>query len=126
MEFPSDRLYHAEHLWILTQGREEAVVGITEFAQDQLGQIVYVEFPDSGSEIRQGVSFGTIESAKTASDLISPASGSVICGNEKLNDEPWLVNKDPYGEGWILRIRLTDPAELDALLNAQQYQQCTP
>lgn len=125
MEFPSDRLYHAEHLWLRRDGQEEAVLGVTEFAQDQLGQIVFVESPDPGSEVRQGVSIGTIESAKTASELISPASGTVICGNDKLNDEPWLVNKDPYGDGWILRIRLVNPSELDDLLTAAQYRNGT-
>lgn len=121
MNFPSDLLYHSEHLWLRCDGSEEAVLGITEFAQDRLGQIVYVEQPDPGSDVRQGVSFGTIESAKTASDLISPASGTVVCGNDKLNDEPWLVNKDPYNEGWILRIRLANLSELSALLTAEQY-----
>lgn len=121
MEFPSDRLYHVEHLWLRRLGPGEAVLGVSEFAQDQLGQIVYVEQLDPGSEVRQGVSFGTIESAKTASDLISPASGTVICSNGRLNDEPWLVNKDPYNEGWILRIRLANPSELSALLTAEQY-----
>lgn len=125
MNFPSDLLYHSEHLWLRRDGSEEAVLGVTEFAQDQLGQIVYVEQPGPGSNVEQGVSFGTIESAKTASELISPASGTVVCGNDKLNDEPWLVNKDPYGDGWILRIRLTSSSELDALLNAEQYQEKT-
>ncbi len=123
MEFPTDRLYHAEHLWLRLIGKDEAILGVTEFAQDQLGQIVYIEFPDQGSEISSGVSFGTIESAKTASDLISPVSGTVILCNDKLNDEPWLVNKDPYGDGWIVRILLTTVSEIDALLSSQQYQQ---
>ncbi len=123
MEFPTDRLYHVEHLWLRLIGKDEAILGVTEFAQDQLGQIVYIEFPDQGSEISSGVSFGTIESAKTASDLISPVSGTVILCNDKLNDEPWLVNKDPYGDGWIVRILLTTVSEIDALLSSQQYQQ---
>lgn len=125
MSFPSDRLYHGEHLWLYRDGPEEAVLGITDFAQESLGQIVYIEHPDPGGEVRRGVSFGTVESAKTASDLIAPASGTVVRGNDKLNDEPWLVNKDPYGDGWILRIRLTKPSELDALLSAEEYRVVT-
>ncbi|MFZ5555691.1 MAG: glycine cleavage system protein GcvH [Pseudomonadota bacterium] len=121
MNFLPDLLYHREHMWLRREGSDEAVLGVTEFAQEQLGQISFIEHLDPGELITLNGAFGTIESAKTASDLIAPASGTILCRNERLNEEPWLVNEDPYGEGWILRIRLADPAELDVLLSPEQY-----
>jgi len=120
VKFPEDRLYSKEHEWILVDG-DEGTIGITDFAQDQLGDIVYVESPPPGTMLSQDAAFGVVESVKSVSDIYAPVSGEVIARNEKLDDAPELVNDDPYGRGWIVRIRLADPAELDRLLNSDAY-----
>ena len=120
--YPEDLKYTREHEWVRPEGNE-AVVGITWFAQDQLGDVVYVELPEAGREFQAGDVFGTVESVKTVSDLYMPVSGKVLEVHEELNDAPELVNQDPYGQGWMLRVEMSDPAELDRLLPADEYRQ---
>lgn len=112
--------YTEEHEWIRVEG-DEAFVGITDYAQSQLGDIVFVECETVGDNLNAGDTFGTIEAVKTVSDLYLPVGGEVLEFNEKLEDAPELVNKDPYGEGWIVKIKMNDKAELDNLLNADGY-----
>lgn len=121
---PADRRYTAEHEWIKPEG-EHYIVGITAFAQDQLGDIVYVELPKVGDRVQAGEAFGVIESVKTASDLYAPVSGEVLQVNEQLVDQPQSVNDDPYERGWMIKIRAADSAELDKLLTAEQYAEQT-
>ncbi|MBV9327008.1 MAG: glycine cleavage system protein GcvH [Chloroflexi bacterium] len=121
---PADRRYTTEHEWIKSEG-EQYVVGITAFAQDQLGDIVYVELPKVGDLIEAGKAFGVIESVKTASDLYAPVSGEVVEVNRELVDQPQNVNDDPYERGWMLKIRASDAVELDGLLTAEQYSEQT-
>ena len=118
---PSDRRYTSEHEWIKPDAEDHYVVGITAFAQDQLGDIVYVELPKAGTRIEAGQAFGVVESVKTASDLYAPVSGEVVEVNAQLADEPQVVNDDPYSAGWMIKIRADDPAQVDALLSADQY-----
>ena len=120
MNFPSDIRYTKEHEWIRVEG-DKAFVGITDYAQSELGEIVFVDVDSIGDEIAQGEVFGSIEAVKTVSDLNMPVSGEVLELNEALNDQPELVNNDPYGEGWIIKISVKDPAELDNLLDAEAY-----
>jgi glycine cleavage system H protein len=120
-QYPDDRLYHPASLWVQTQADGEALVGINEFAQRSLGDVMFIDLPRVGTTISLGASFGTIESGKVVSDLIAPASGSVLAINPRLHDELGLVNRDPYGEGWMLRIRLAAPEEMQQLLNAASY-----
>ena len=119
--YPEDLLYHAEHDWARVEG-DEAVLGVTWFAQDALGELVHYEPPDQGATISKGGAYGEVESVKAVSDLIAPLSGEVIAVNAKVVDEPETVNEDPYGDGWLVRIRLADPPEVDALLDAGAYQ----
>jgi glycine cleavage system H protein len=121
---PADRRYTSEHEWIKAEG-EHYVVGITAFAQDQLGDIVYIELPKVGDRIESGKTFGVIESVKTASDLYAPVSGEVIEVNSELVDQPQSVNDDPYAAGWMIKIRAEDSAEVDKLLTAAQYAEQT-
>jgi glycine cleavage system H protein len=123
-ENPGDRRYTAEHEWIKPDG-EQYVVGITAFAQDQLGDIVYVELPKVGDRVESGKPFGVIESVKTASDLYAPVSGEVVEVNTDLVDQPQSVNDDPYEAGWIIKIRAADPADVETLLTAEQYAEQT-
>lgn len=121
---PDDRRYTVEHEWIKPEG-ELDVVGITAFAQDQLGDIVYIELPKVGDQIEAGTAFGVIESVKTASDLYAPVSGEVVEVNQELVDQPRSVNDDPYERGWMLKIRASDRTEIDRLLTAEQYSEQT-
>ena len=123
-ENPGDRRYTTEHEWIKPDG-ELYVIGITAFAQDQLGDIVYVELPKVGDKVESGKAFGVIESVKTASDLYAPVSGEVVEVNSDLIDQPQSVNDDPYQAGWIIKIRAADPKEIDELLTAEQYAEQT-
>jgi len=120
--YPDDRLYHAAALWLKLLDDDEALVGINEFAQSSLGEVLFVDLPRVGAVIGFDTAFGTIESGKVVSDLVSPASGSVLVVNARLREEPGLVNLDPYGEGWLLRIRLHLPRETERLLDAATYQ----
>ena len=121
MEFPSNIKYTREHEWIRVEGNE-AFVGITDYAQSELGEIVFVDVPTVGETVGQGEVFGSIEAVKTVSDLNMPATGEVLELNEELDAQPELVNNDPYGKGWIIRVALSDVAELDNLLDAEAYQ----
>jgi glycine cleavage system H protein len=123
-ENPADRRYTAEHEWIKADG-DQYVVGITAFAQDQLGDIVYVELPKVGDRVESGKAFGVIESVKTASDLYAPVSGEVVEVNADLLDQPQSVNDDPYNAGWMIKIRVADAAAIDTLLTAKQYSEQT-
>ena len=121
MTFPTDLKYTKDHEWIRVEG-DEAVVGITDFAQSELGDIVFVDITTIGEEVSQDEVFGTIEAVKTVSDLFMPASGKVLFVNEKLDSSPELVNQDPYGEGWLVRVKLNNPAEVEGLLSAADYE----
>ena len=120
--YPDELRYHAEHDWARIDG-DEATLGITWFAQDSLGELVHFEPPDQGATIAKDASYGEVESVKAVSDLISPLSGEVIDVNQKVVESPETVNEDPYGDGWLVRIRLSDPAEADSLLDAAAYKQ---
>ena len=122
MEVPDDLLYSAEHEWLRVEG-DRATLGITDHAQDQLGDIVYVELPEPGSRVEAGATFGVVESVKTVSDLYAPISGEVIERNERLVDAPELVNASPYEQAWMLRVRIEDPAQLEALLTPAAYRE---
>jgi glycine cleavage system H protein len=117
--YPADRKYTKDHEWIRLSGAE-AEVGITDYAQKQLGDVVYVELPEVGRKVKQGEAFGTIESVKAVSELFSPASGEVISVNSSLPDSPETINKDPHNT-WMIRLRLDDPGETSALLDGAQY-----
>ncbi len=114
--------FHKEHTWVRVEG-DIGTVGITDYAQAQLRKIIYVELPDEGKEVEMGESFGQIESNKTTSDLIAPVSGEVVESNGELDDKPKLVNESPYGDGWITKIKLSNPAELDGLMDEAAYKQ---
>jgi glycine cleavage system H protein len=120
--YPEDLKYHKEHDWARIDG-DEAVLGITWFAQDALGELVHYEPPNEGDTVRRDSSYGEVESVKAVSDVIAPLSGEVLEVNRKVVDEPETVNADPYGDGWLVRIRLSDPSEADALLDLAAYKQ---
>ncbi|TCO51612.1 glycine cleavage system H protein [Kribbella antiqua] len=120
--YPEDLKYTAEHEWVKADGEGPVRVGITDFAQDALGDIVYVQLPDVGSTVRAGDACGELESTKSVSDLFAPVNGTVTAVNEALADQPDLVNSDPYGEGWLLDIDVEDADEVNALMDAETYQ----
>ena len=120
--YPDDLKYHKEHDWARIEG-EEAVLGITWFAQDALGELVHYEPPNDGDTIARDSAYGEVESVKAVSDVIAPLSGEVLEVNQKVVDEPETVNADPYGDGWLIPILLTDPSETDALLDVEAYKQ---
>ncbi|HLX32566.1 MAG TPA: glycine cleavage system protein GcvH [Gaiellaceae bacterium] len=120
--YPEDLKYHEEHDWARLDG-EEAVLGITWFATDALGELVHFEPPAVGSNVAQGQSYGEVESVKAVSDLIAPLSGEVLEVNQQVADAPETVNEDPYGAGWLIRVRLSNPAEADGLLDVEAYKQ---
>lgn len=120
MNIPKDLKYTKDHEWIKVEGNT-ALVGITDFAQGQLGDIVFVEIETEGETLEIEEVYGTIEAVKTVSDMFMPVSGKVVAVNEKLADTPEIVNKDPYGEGWMIRIELTDASQVNNLLSADQY-----
>jgi glycine cleavage system H protein len=120
--YPDDLKYHAEHDWARIDGGE-AMLGITWFAQDALGELVHYEPPNEGDTIAKDSAYGEVESVKAVSDVIAPLSGEVLEVNAKVVDEPETVNEDPYGEGWLVRIRVTDPSETESLLDAVAYKQ---
>jgi len=118
--YPEDLHYHEQHDWARVEG-DEAVLGITWFAQDSLGELVHVEGPSEGSTVAKDESYGEVESVKAVSDVIAPLSGEIVAVNQKVLDEPETVNEDPYGDGWLIRIRLSEPAEVGSLLDAAAY-----
>jgi glycine cleavage system H protein len=118
--YPDDLKYHREHDWARIEG-DEAVLGITWYAQDALGELVHYEAPGEGTTIAKDASYGEVESVKAVSDVIAPLSGEIVEVNAKVVDAPETVNEDPYGEGWLVRIRLGDPSEADGLLDAEAY-----
>jgi glycine cleavage system H protein len=120
--YPEDLRYHREHDWARVEDGE-AVLGITWYAQDALGELVHYEPPETGSTVTQGSSYGEVESVKAVSEIIAPLSGEVIEVNQAVIDAPETVNKDPYGAGWLIRIRLSEPAEADGLLDAAAYRE---
>ncbi len=124
MNIPSELRYSSDHEWVRVEG-DHVIVGITEYAQDALGDVVFVETPEAGSAVTAGDSFGEVESTKSVSDIYAPVSGTVSALNDALESQPELLNSDPYGDGWICRITLTDAAELDALMDADAYRALT-
>ena len=121
---PTDLRYTKDHEWVRVDG-DEATIGITEYAAGQLGDIVFVELPDAGRALEQFATFGVVESVKAVSDLFAPVSGEVLATNEALTGSPELVNADPHGGGWMIRIKLAKPAEVDELLDAEAYDALT-
>ena len=122
MNFPADLKYTKDHEWIRVDG-DVAYVGITDYAQGELGAIVFVDIPTEGAVVAKEEVFGTIEAVKTVSDLFMPVSGEVIEANAELDDKPELVNEDVYGNGWLIKISVSDPSELDELMSAAEYEQ---
>jgi glycine cleavage system H protein len=122
MEFPKELKYSKDHEWLRVEG-VNAYIGITEFAQGELGDIVFVDVDTEGEDLEKEEVFGSIEAVKTVSDLFMPINGEVLSFNEKLEDEPELINKDPYGEGWVIKIAISDVTELDELLDASTYKE---
>jgi glycine cleavage system H protein len=120
MAYPDDLRYSKEHEWVRADDGT-ATIGITSFAADELGDIVFIELPEAGGQLTQFGTFGVVESVKAVSDLYSPVSGTVVEVNEALRDAPELLNSDPFGEGWIARVELGDPAELEGLMDAEAY-----
>ena len=121
MEYPEELKYTNEHEWAAAEPGDRVRVGITDFAQDALGDVVYVEIPEEGTEVRAGEPFGEVESTKSVSDIYSPVSGTVVERNATLSDSPELVNQEPYGQGWLVVIQMNDASELDALMDASAY-----
>jgi glycine cleavage system H protein len=119
--YPDDLLYHPEHDWARLEG-EEATFGITWFAQDALGEVVFFDAPEPGQTITKDEPYAEVESVKAVSDVVAPLSGEIVAVNDKLSDQPETVNDDPYGDGWLVRVRLTDSSETDALMDAAAYQ----
>lgn len=122
MSVPNDLKYTSEHEWIRTEG-DEIVVGVSEFAQGELGDVVFLEIETEGETLAKGEVFGTIEAVKTVSDLYMPVDGEVLVVNAALEDAPELINSDPFGAGWMIRIKMSDPAQLDELLSAEAYEE---
>ena len=120
--YPEELKYNAEHTWLKLEGDEQGRVGITQYAQEQLKTVVFVELPEVGTKVSYMEPFGVIESVKATNDLYSPVSGEVVEVNHALEDEPGLVNQDPHGEGWMVVVKLTSPAEVDQLISAAEYQ----
>lgn len=118
--YPEDLLYHAEHDWARIDG-EEAVLGITWYAQDALGEVVFFDPPLVGTVLSQGEPYAEVESVKAVSDVIAPLSGEIVAVNEDLGENPGAINEDPYGEGWLVKVRLADASECNALLDAESY-----
>lgn len=124
MNFPSNLKYTKEHEWLRVEGGNTAYVGITDFAQSELGELVYIEVETVGETVEADAIFGTVEAVKTTSDLFMPVTGKVLEFNEKIGDkgDPSIVNEDPYGDGWIIKIEVSNPADLDGLLSREEYE----
>ncbi|OGQ07610.1 MAG: glycine cleavage system protein H [Deltaproteobacteria bacterium RIFCSPLOWO2_12_FULL_40_28] len=123
MTIPQDLKYSKEHEWVRVEG-QIATIGVTDFAQEQLGDIVMVELPSEGTILTKDESFGVVESVKSVSDVFAPVSGKIVEANDPLTDSPGIMNEDCYGEGWIVKVEMSDPKELDSLMDAKAYQAC--
>jgi glycine cleavage system H protein len=123
MDYPEELRYTKEHEWVSVEDGDRVRVGITDFAQDALGDVVYVDIPEEGTEVTSGQAFGEVESTKSVSDIFSPVSGRIAERNGVLSETPELVNRDPYGEGWMIVVEMSDPSELDRLMNAASYRE---
>jgi glycine cleavage system H protein len=123
MDYPEELRYTKEHEWVSVEEGDRVRVGITDFAQDALGDVVYVDIPEEGTEVTSGQAFGEVESTKSVSDIYSPVSGRIAERNGVLSETPELVNRDPYGEGWMVVVEMSDPSELNGLLNAASYRE---
>ena len=121
---PADLRYTKDHEWVRVDG-DTAIIGITDHAQEQLGDVVYVELPKAGESFAANESFGSVESVKAVSEIFTPVSGEVAEVNESLNDEPEKVNKDPYGDGWMIKMKMSSPGQIDSLLTAAEYEDFT-
>jgi glycine cleavage system H protein len=121
---PEDLHYSKDHEWVRVEG-DEAIIGITDYAQNSLGDVVYVELPKADDEFAANESFGSVESVKAVSEVFTPVAGAVVAINESLADEPEKVNSDPYGEGWMIRVAMSNPGEVDSLLTAAEYEDFT-
>lgn len=121
MKHPEDLKYTREHEWIRDNGDQTATVGITDFAQSELGDVVFVELKEKGTKLEQDESFGTVEAVKTVSELYSPITGEILEINDKLEDEPEVINEDPYGDGWMIKISIGDPTQLENLMDSEAY-----
>jgi len=119
--YPDQLLYHDQHDWARLQGESDAVFGVTFYAQDSLGEVVFYDPPEIGAAVAKDSSYAEVESVKAVSEVIAPLSGEIVEINDALADSPELINQDPYGEGWLVRVRLSHPAEADALLGAEEY-----
>jgi glycine cleavage system H protein len=119
--YPEELRYHPEHDWARIEG-EEATFGITWYAQDSLGEVVFFEPPDVGTEVSKDSGYAEVESVKAVSDVIAPLSGEIVAVNDAVGERPEVINEDPYGEGWLVKVRVSDPSEADALLDAEAYQ----
>ena len=119
--YPDDLLYHDQHDWARLEGNDHAVLGITWYAQDSLGEVVFFEAPEAGTAIQKDASYAEVESVKAVSDVIAPLSGEIVEVNDALEDSPEKINEDPYGEGWLVKVKLTAPSEADNLLDAAEY-----
>ncbi|MBN2910713.1 glycine cleavage system protein GcvH [Polycladomyces sp. WAk] len=123
MNLPKELRYSEEHEWVKEEGDNKVRVGITDFAQSELGDIVFVELPEAGTEVTAGEPFGSVESVKTVSELYAPVSGKVVEVNGELEDSPEKVNESPYGDGWMIVVEMSDPSDLDKLLSAEKYEE---
>lgn len=121
MSIPEELKYTKEHEWVRLEADDIAVVGVTHHAQDQLGDVVFVELSEVGTQVEEGASFGTVESVKAVSDLFAPLTGEIAAANDKLQDAPELVNTDPYGEAWMIKLKVSDPMAVAGLLTAADY-----
>ncbi|NWF54533.1 MAG: glycine cleavage system protein GcvH [Syntrophaceae bacterium] len=122
MDYPDDLYYNRDHLWVRVQGNR-GTVGITDHAQREMGEILFVDLPEEGSQVDKNENFGSLESSKTVAELRSPISGEIVSINKDLEEEPSLVNDDPYGNGWLIVLEMDDPAELEDMLNAADYEE---
>ena len=121
MEYPDDLCYKREHIWVRVQG-SRGTIGVTDFAQREMGEILFVDLPDEGAQVEKDDVFGSLESSKTVAELHSPLTGEIVSINKDLEEEPSLINDDPYGKGWLVVVEIDDPTELEDMLNAADYE----